>query len=348
MNFYIQKNNLKNNYYSAEGMCNKILKSEFSIHLFKKFDPSQIHYNLGMAIKESTTNRIDFLHFISFLFNSTYMCVKKRSQYMECPFCTIDHSDTLLSLVHQWSVFLQFFKKEFVSFLNSFFQVDLVHAQIVLTRLKSHIETSDGTTGMDVNQFILEEIKRINRNNVSYRGIVYGTNNNGEEQLFLAENIVFDYKNLGKTIFILPYSVNSVYNPQHWCVIMVDFTTMSIFFYNSLAKRRQTPNSFLQFLKVCIQKETHLSLTICVNTVRHQKDGKLCGIYITEFTSKMIQCEDDKRVDLFWAYFNEQESLDDSMMEKYQLKFISELKCARKNKNNMDGFLQCGSLFFKQ
>jgi hypothetical protein len=353
MNKAKSKNVNTNNHYSAEIFFNQIIGSNFYQEFIKPFDKDNRHYNL-VARKSQIIVRRDIFHFFSFIFNTTYICVTAKDSLLsnndtfKCVFCNYDTNDEINYENNQlkWSYFLYLLKKEFISFLNSFFEVDFVLAQVVLTRIKNTIYTKNGTTGLDMNQFIYDEIKRINRIDVSYRGLMYSIIK--EDTLYmLCTNILFDLVNNFKKIFIIPYSVNTISNPQHWCVIIVDFTNHCLFFYNSLAKSKQTPKLIMNRMVDFFSNSIKQDLQIHVNTARQQGSSKLCGLFVINFISKMVFEDNDKRVSLFYNTFNKKGKIDE-MIYLEQKKYIYELidcKNSLNTKNTLNGFFNCKKIF---
>ena len=194
-----------------------------------------------------------------------------------------------------------------------------------------------------MNQFIYDEIKRINRIDVSYRGLMYSTIKKDTLHM-LCSNILFDLVNNFKKIFIIPYSVNTISNPQHWCVIILDFTNYCLFFYNSLAKSKQTPELIMNHMVDFFSNSIQQNLKIHVNTSRQQGLRKLCGLFVI---SKMLFEDNDKRVSLYYNTFNKKGKIDEIIYLE-QKKYIYEMIDCKNNsniKNTLNGFFNCKKIF---
>jgi hypothetical protein len=340
-------------HYSYDSFIHEIFSSRIYKNLICKFDEKFNFYHKNNLNNKTQSS---FYHLILFLYNCTVDILDKihsknspvdssfnsfdeleKSKFLanqfditdyqiECEFCTLGCTDSYLcsNLVDKTANFFVLSKKYICIMFNVLFEIDLTHVQYILGQVKINIYPFVGTTGFDLNFFLYDNIKSCNRPEVEYKGVLYThekIKKLSHNYKILVHNIFHDFYFSKKKIFIIPFATGpSVLNPEHWCMLFIDFYLNILFFYNSLAEQNQFCASFVEtFSSHC--REHGLVFRILTNKAKQQKKNKLCGLFATDFAMTMLNCEAKNREELFQKKFNIAGDFD-SYIEKKQSMYI--------------------------
>ena len=326
-----------NRYYSFEKFINLIFVSRFFNEIVRKYD---IHYNQyhSSLVKR---DQINFYHLISFLYYSfrhyfTVISKIKKPQVLgtsdfkiNCPFC-LSHYENLEKLSIKWAIFFESQKNNFSNMFNVCFEIDKTHCKYLFRRIKINYNTVNGSNGFDLNNYLLENIKALNNSDIEYKGILYSFRKESPDKQFqyylqFIQNLIYDFKFGNKKLFVLPFAVGTnLLRPNHWSIFLIDFYTLKIFFYNSLAKEKQLCKTFTYLLIDSLKKELNLDFSFIKNNKQQQTENKLCAIFVTDFAIQMLKVSHHERENFFQknynCFFNR-----DRLIEKDQNKYIEPL-----------------------
>jgi len=320
----------KKDFYSYNKFIKKIYSSSFYSQILSKYDINGRHTKLDL------NKQLEFYHLLSFIFNSyvDYFNNWNGNQKdfekikvflnLKCNFCEKDVPDHVL--LNRWATFFVMAKKEFCNMFNNYFEIDLTHCQVVMNKIKIHYYSSMGASAIDLSELLMENIKSLRNSEIEFKGIVY---KNEENYLNLIDNIIYDHKFYHKNLFVMVYSTAVPIKPVHWCCILIDFNSLIIYFYNSLAIKEQICSSFIEKFLGSTKEKCKLDFTFITNQARQQYHNILCGVFVTDFAMRMLNC-DSNREDFFQKTFNITVN-NDILIEKNKNKYFYEYSSIKTN-----------------
>ena len=133
--------------YTYEKFIQCVFASRWYIKNIAKHDTGNIHKKLTRPCKSH------FYHLLAWIYTTTRNFITNESN--PCCLCITTQPHKRIKLIRKWTVFFCVLKKDLMFMFNMFFEIDLVHCQSVFGLVKTHINTLNGTSGIDINHYFI-------------------------------------------------------------------------------------------------------------------------------------------------------------------------------------------------
>lgn len=308
----------------------------------EKFDAHHCEILENYLMNLLNSNKKDMLHLIYY----SLLCIRNATEkrkiftHPKCMFCSSPPSseERMLTCISN-------FKQEMAFLLNCFFEAPLNLTYDFFRFLKLGTNTRSGMYPFDVCQVFFNEKKVMDMcvsNSNRFYGILFKCHDrNKKNHDTFAYTIIQDRILKKSDCAMLIYSTGTPIEPEHFCSYFIDHKTAVVYFYNSLANKKQfeSASGFTARLSHAAQLSgiPEIKYTTITNTHRQQRDNKLCGMFATSFLMSMYACESCDREQYFKHFFDQNIDMDEKMYE-VQEEFV--------NANNTNNYLLTNCALF--